>query len=249
MVKKFFYYEHRTTSLRELFIRSVLRRPIHLRSPNFVLRDFDMTVKSGEAVAIIGPNGSGKSTVLRLIAGIYAPTEGVVKANGSIAAVIDLGAGFHFELTGQENIALYGAVMGLDRKRIAARTPEIVAFAGIEEFIDVPIKYYSSGMQARLAFAVTVCVEPDILLLDEVLAVGDQEFRQRCLDRLDAFHRNGGTLVVVSHDCATIRRLCSRALWLEAGHIHMAGDIASVVDAYEARNPAGGIPAGRAAEG
>ena len=193
-------------------------------------------MKRGASVALIGPNGSGKSTALRLIGGIYAPSAGSIETFGSIAAVIDLGAGFHHELTGTENVELYGAVMGLRRKELDARFAEIVAFAGIEDFMDIPLKYYSSGMQARLAFAVTVCLEPDILLLDEVLAVGDHSFRQRCLSKLRDFRERGGTLVVVSHDLETIADLCSQALWLERGQVRMQGSVESVVEAYRANN-------------
>ena len=234
VVKEFFYYQHRTVSLRELFIRSVRCQPIHVRRPEFTLRGFNLTVQRGEAVALIGPNGSGKSTALRLIAGIYPPSKGAVETYGRVAAVIELGAGFHPELTGAENVALYGAVMGLSRAEVARRFPMIVEFAGIGEFIEVPVKYYSSGMQARLAFAVTVCVEPDILLLDEVLAVGDQSFRERCLARLKTFHESGGTLVIVSHDLETVASICSRAVWLDHGEVRMEGAVDVVKSAYEA---------------
>jgi ABC-type polysaccharide/polyol phosphate transport system ATPase subunit len=237
VVKEFFYYEHRTTSLRELFIRSALRRPIHVRRPRFTLKGFNLTVERGEAVALIGPNGSGKSTALRLIGGIYRPTEGLVETVGSLAAVIDLGAGFHPELTGHENVALYGSVMGLNRRELDHRSEEIVEFSGIGDFIDMPIKYYSSGMQARLAFAVTVCLEPDILLVDEVLAVGDQDFRGKCLNRLRSFISNGGTLVVVSHDLEIVAEMCSRAVWLDSGKVWDEGGAARVVEAYRARVP------------
>jgi lipopolysaccharide transport system ATP-binding protein len=182
----------------------------------------------------VGANGSGKSTALRLIAGIYTPSEGVIETRGRVTAVIELGIGFHGELTGAENVALYAAVMGLNRRQIAARLPEIVDFAEIGDFLDEPVKYYSSGMQARLAFAVAVAVEPDVLLLDEVLAVGDQSFRRRCLDRLRAFHRQGGTMVVVSHDSDSVRELCSRAVWLEAGRVRADSGIDEVLAAYEA---------------
>ena len=232
--KSFYFYEHRTVSLREAFIRAVRRQPQHVGEAKFTLRDFSLTVRRGEAVALIGSNGSGKSTALRLIAGIYAPSEGRVEISGRLAAVIELGAGFHPELTGAENVAIYGAVMGLSRAEIRERFPEIVSFAGLEEFIDVPLKYYSSGMQARLAFSVTVCVQPDILLLDEVLAVGDQSFRARCLDRLRKFHADGGTLVIVSHDLDTVSQLCSRALWMDHGAIRMEGAVKKVRTAYEA---------------
>ena len=234
VTKRFYYYTHRTESLRELFIRGLQRQPAHVRRAEFTLKTFSLSIARGESVALIGPNGSGKSTALRLIAGIYRPTTGTVEASGRVAAVIELGAGFHPDLTGAENVALYGAVMGLTRTEIEARFNDIVSFADIGDFIDVPVKYYSSGMQARLAFAVTVCVEPDILLLDEVLAVGDQAFRQRCLDRLADFHAAGGTLIVVSHDLDTVSRICSRAVWLEHGEVRMDGDVKTVTDAYRA---------------
>jgi lipopolysaccharide transport system ATP-binding protein len=233
VVKRFHLYEHRTTSLRELFVRGVLRRPIHVRRAKFHVTGFDLEVRAGEAVALVGANGSGKSTVLRLLAGIYAPTEGVIRTRGRVTAVIELGAAFHPELTGAENVALSAAAIGLRGREITRLSPEIIAFADIGDFIDVPLKYYSSGMQARLAFAVATCVEPDILLLDEVLAVGDQSFRERCLDRLRGFHARGGTMLMVSHDLATIRDLCSRAVWLEHGRVRMAGEIDEVLDAYQ----------------
>jgi len=232
VVKRFYHYEHRTTSLREFFIRSVLGRPIHVRRASFTLQDFDLRVERGGAVALIGDNGSGKSTALRLIAGIYAPTAGVIETHGRLAAVIELGVGLNPELTGTENVALYAAVMGLTRREIAQRSPEIVAFADLGDFIHEPVKYYSSGMQARLAFAVTVCVRPDVLLLDEVLAVGDQGFRARCLERLQDFRRGGGTLIVVSHDLDTVRQLCERAVWLDRGQVRLVGPIDPVVHAY-----------------
>jgi ABC-type polysaccharide/polyol phosphate transport system ATPase subunit len=232
LAKRFYLYEHRTNSLRELFIRAVLRRPIHIRHPYFALTDFNLRVQQGESVALIGTNGSGKSTVLRLIAGIYPPSEGIVETNGKIAAVIELGAGFHPDLTGTENIALYGAVLGFSRRETKERFSEIVSFAEIGEFINTPVKYYSSGMQARLAFAVAVCAEPDILLLDEVLAVGDESFRQRCLNRLRAFHERGGTLIIVSHDLSTIRDLCTRAIWMDHGVVKMMGEVNEVIDTY-----------------
>jgi homopolymeric O-antigen transport system ATP-binding protein len=234
VVKRFYHYEHRTTSLRELFIRGLLRRPIHVRRARFTLSGFDLRVERGEAVALVGANGSGKSTALRLIAGIYLPSEGVIETRGRVTAVIELGIGFHPELTGAENVALYAAVMGLGRRQLAERLPEIVAFAELGDFLDEPVKYYSSGMQARLAFAVAISVEPDVLLLDEVLAVGDQSFRRRCLDRLRDFHRQGGTLVVVSHDLDTVRELCSRAVWLEDGRVRAEGAVGEVLAAYEA---------------
>ena len=230
--KRFYFYEHRTSSLREWFIRRVLRRPIHVRRAAFTLHDVDLTVGRGEALALLGRNGSGKSTVLRLIAGIYQPSTGAVRTEGRITAVIELGAGFHPELTGAENIALYAAVLGLTRKELAARYDDIVEFAAIPDLPDTPLKYYSSGMEARLAFSVAVCLQPDILLLDEVLAVGDQAFRERCLERLRQYHARGGTLVLVSHELEQLRELCTRGVWLDQGRIVMDGPIDMVLEKY-----------------
>jgi ABC-type polysaccharide/polyol phosphate transport system ATPase subunit len=232
--KRFYFYEHRTSSLREWFIRCVLRRPLHVGHTAFSLRDVSLRVEPGEAVALLGHNGSGKSTILRLVAGIYRPSAGAITTNGRITAVIELGAGFHPELTGAENIRLYGAVLGLSRRDMQLHYDEIVEFAQMRDFLDTPLKYYSSGMEARLAFSVAVCLRPAILLLDEVLAVGDREFRERCLDRLRAFHARGGTLMLVSHELDQVRDLCSRGVWLRDGSIVMDGDIDTVLDAYRA---------------
>ena len=233
--KRFYFYEHRTSSLREWFIRRVLRRPLHVRRAEFSLHDVDLTVRRGEAVALLGRNGSGKSTILRLIAGIYQVSSGTVRTEGRITAVIELGAGFHPELTGAENIALYAAVLGLTRKELAERYDEIVEFAAIPDLLDTPLKYYSSGMEARLAFSVAVCLQPDILLLDEVLAVGDQAFRERCLSRLRQYHARGGTLILVSHELEQLRQLCTRAVWLDQGRIVMDGPIDMVLERYRER--------------
>lgn len=234
VVKHYYFYEHRTTSLREMFRRRVLRRPLHVRQPRFSLADFDLRVEAGDGVALLGPNGSGKSTLLRLLAGIYEPTSGTIEMRGRVGTVIELGAGFHPELTGAENVHLYGAMLGLSRREVAARYGQILDFAGLGDFIAMPVKYYSSGMQARLAFAVAVCVDPAILLLDEVLAVGDQAFRERCMERLRRFRENGGTLVAVSHDPEGIEDLCERAIWLEEGRKRMEGPIREVAAAYSA---------------
>jgi ABC-type polysaccharide/polyol phosphate transport system ATPase subunit len=218
--------------MREWFIRRVLRRPLHVRRTEFTLREMNLLVERGEAVALLGRNGSGKSTALRLIAGIYQPTTGTVETNGRITAVIELGAGFHPELTGAENIALYAAVLGLTRRELAARYDEIVEFADIPDLLDTPLKYYSSGLEARLAFSVAVCLQPDILLLDEVLAVGDQAFRDRCLQRLRMFHERGGTVILVSHELEQVRALCDRGIWLADGQVMMDGPIDTVLAGY-----------------
>jgi ABC-type polysaccharide/polyol phosphate transport system ATPase subunit len=230
--KRFYFYEHRTSSLREWFIRRVLRRPLHIRRAEFTLRKLDLRVERGESVALIGRNGSAKSTALRLIAGIYRPSTGRIETNGRITAVIELGAGFHPELTGAENIALYASVLGITRRELATRYEEIVDFAAMPDFLDTPLKYYSSGMEARLAFSVSVCLQPDILLLDEVLAVGDQAFRDRCLDRLRAYHERGGTLILVSHELEQVQALCTRGIWLDRGEVVRDGPIDEVLAAY-----------------
>ena len=232
VTKQFYVYSHRTVSIREWFIRTVKRQPMHIGNPKFSLQDFNLLIRKGESLALIGSNGSGKSTVLRLMAGIYDPSAGEIERNGSYTAVMELGAGFNPELTGAENVALYGAVMGLTRRKIAQHFPEIVSFAELENFIEIPVKYYSSGMIARLAFAVAFFADPEILLLDEVLAVGDHKFRERCFDRLRRFQAGGGTMIVVSHDLELIKTMCSRAVWLEEGRIRMNGEVHEVVNAY-----------------
>jgi ABC-type polysaccharide/polyol phosphate transport system ATPase subunit len=238
--KRFYFYEHRTSTLREWFIRRVLHRPIHIRRAAFSLQNVDLRVEPGQAVALLGANGSGKSTVLRLIAGIYQPSSGTIEHHGRIGAVIELGAGFHPELTGAENIALYAAVLGLNRRELAERYDDIVEFAALQDFLDTPLKYFSSGMEARLAFSVAVCLEPEILLLDEVLAVGDTDFRGRCLDRLRTYHARGGTLLLVSHELDQVRELCTRGIWLRDGRVVMDGQLERVLAAYRADHPAKG---------
>ncbi|MFH1279203.1 MAG: ABC transporter ATP-binding protein [Candidatus Eisenbacteria bacterium] len=232
VLKRYHYYSHRTTTMREWFIRALKGRPTHVKGPEFVLGKVDLQVKRGEVVALVGPNGSGKSTLLRLIAGIYKPTEGSIEIRGRLAAVMELGVGFHPELTGAENAALSGAIMGLRPKELQSVLPEIFEFADIGGFIDTPVKYYSSGMQARLAFAVSMGVEPDIILLDEVLAVGDESFRHRCYERLESFRASGRTILMVSHDLEGVRRFCERAIWLDGGRIRASGPSGDVVDAY-----------------
>lgn len=234
VTKQFYLYEHRTSSLQEFFVRSLLRRPINIQHAHFRLTRFDLEVQAGDSIALIGANGSGKSTALRLMAGIYPPTTGTIVRRGRVVAVIELGAAFHPELTGAENIRLYAAALGLTRAEIAERYGEIVAFSEIGEFLDTPTKYYSSGMAARLAFSVAVGSKPDVLLLDEVLSVGDERFRQRCMERMAEFRARGGTLILVSHDLDTVRQVCSRAVWIAHGEVQQVGDADPVVDAYAA---------------
>lgn len=230
--KEFYLYQHRTTSLREYFIRALKKKAIHERQAAFMLRNLNLRVAHGEAVGLIGKNGSGKSTALRLIAGIYRPTSGIVETYGRVAAVLELGAGFSQELTGAENVALKGIIMGLSSAEVEAHRDSILEFADIGDFIDTPIKYYSSGMKARLAFAIVFCIQPDVLLLDEVFAVGDQAFRKKCKQRLVDFLAGGGTMVIASHAEPLLRQLCSRIIWLEHGKILMDGEANEVLDAY-----------------
>ena len=232
VTKRFYCSKHRAKSLRGWFIRSVLRQAVDEREAGFVLQGLNIHIKRGEVVALVGLNGCGKSTLLRLIAGIYHPSGGTITVNGRVAAIIELGAGFHAELTGAENAAIYASVLGLSRQELARHYEDIIQFAGIGGFFDTPIKYYSSGMETRLAFAVAICVEPDILLLDEVLAVSDQMFRERCLNRLRNFNAKGGTMILVSHDWNQVSQLCSRVIWLDGGTVRMDSDVSTVMAAY-----------------
>ncbi len=196
------------------------------------LVDVSFEVAPGEAFGIVGGNGSGKSTLLKLIAGILQPTTGRVEASGRVAALIELGAGFHPEISGRENIFINGAVLGLGRREIAQRYDRIVEFAGLADFIDEPVKNYSSGMYVRLGFAVAIHTDPEILLVDEVLAVGDEAFAHKCLRRIEEMLAVGRTVVFVSHSLALVEDLCSRVLWLDRGRVRAAGEPRFVVDAY-----------------
>jgi len=196
------------------------------------LKNVSFAVDRGEAFGIIGRNGSGKSTLLKLISGILKPTSGKVVVNGRIAALIELGAGFHPEITGRENIYINGIMLGLSRREIEQRFDKIVEFSGIADFLDQPVKTYSSGMYVRLGFAVAVHVDPDVLLIDEVLSVGDEEFSARCVAKIQAMKYRGVTLIFVTHQLDQVRKLCDRALWLDHGQVEAIGDPTRVVDAY-----------------
>lgn len=196
------------------------------------LDDVTLAVQKGECLGIIGRNGSGKSTTLGLIAGVLNPTSGTVETRGRIAPLLELGAGFHLELTGIENILLNGVLLGLTREEVRARMDDIIAFADLGEFIGRPARIYSSGMIARLGFAVAVHLEPDILLVDEVLAVGDQAFQEKCFERMGAFLSNGTTLVFVSHSMAAVRAICTRVAYLDAGRLIDVGDPDAIISEY-----------------
>jgi ABC-type polysaccharide/polyol phosphate transport system ATPase subunit len=196
------------------------------------LKGVSFDVGAGTTFGIIGRNGSGKSTMLKMIAGIGRPTSGTVKVSGRLSALIELGAGFHPEISGRENVFINGMMLGLSRRQIARRFDEIVAFAELEDFIDAPVKTYSSGMYTRLGFAIAIHVDPEVLLVDEVLAVGDEAFTHKCLDKFAEFRRLGRTLLLVTHQLEMVTRLCDEALWLDSGRARVQGDPKRVVDAY-----------------
>jgi ABC-type polysaccharide/polyol phosphate transport system ATPase subunit len=210
------------------------RRKASKRYRDFwALKDISFELNRGEAVGIIGRNGSGKSTLLQIIAGTLQPTEGNVQVNGRVAALLELGSGFNPEFTGRENVHLSASVLGLTRAEIDARFNDITAFADIGDFIDQPVKTYSSGMMVRLAFAVNTCVDPDILIVDEALSVGDAPFQAKCFRRLRQLIDKGVSLLFVSHDIGTVRSICSRALWLKGGRVEMWGEAKEVAREYE----------------
>ena len=204
-----------------------------LRRERFTaLENVSFTVRRGEAVGIIGGNGAGKSTTLGLIAGVIKPDTGSVQTYGRISPFLELGAGFHPELSGRENMVLNGVLMGLNRKDVLERIEEIIEFAGIREFIDQPIRVYSSGMLARLGFSVVAHLDPKILLIDEVLAVGDISFQKRCIDKMNEFRNRGVTLIFVSHSMGEVKNVCDRVIWLADHTVRMTGESNDVVDAY-----------------
>lgn len=230
---------------------TALRRRRLDATTRWAVRDVDLDVAPGEAIGIIGQNGSGKSTLLKMLARIIPPTSGTVEIGGSVAAMLELGAGFHPDFTGRENVFMNGSIHGLSERQIGARLEEIVDFAELEEFIDMPVRTYSSGMQMRLAFAISSHVNPDVLLLDEVLAVGDEAFQRKCYGRIFEFRRAGGTLVFVSHDPGAVERVCDRAILLEGGEMVAAGPTEDVLRTYHrhlAEVPATETPAAEVSE-
>ncbi|GAA4060629.1 hypothetical protein GCM10023065_08370 [Microbacterium laevaniformans] len=213
----------RDSSIKERIV-TLGRAGRHHKKDFWALRDVSTTIRAGETVGLIGHNGSGKSTLLKMIGGIIEPTSGVVVKRGRLAALLELGAGFHPDLTGRENVYLNAAVLGLSRDETEARFDEIVAFAAIDDFIDTQVKFYSSGMYVRLAFAVAIHTDPDILLVDEVLAVGDEAFQRKCMDRIAEFQRQGRTIIIVSHALGQITELCTRVILLDKGEVVHDGD-------------------------
>lgn len=236
-VSKVFRVLHRERSLKSaVFKRMMLRLP-H-REEFTAIKDISFSIPRGVTVGVIGRNGSGKSTLLSLMARIYKPTTGEITIQGRVATLLELGAGFHPEFTGVENVFLNGVILGMPREEIENRLPSIVEFAEIEEFIDTPVKHYSSGMITRLGFSVAVHVEPDVLLVDEVLAVGDAPFQEKCYAKIEEFKKRGVTIFFVSHDMAAIERVSDRVLWIDNHVIRHDGPPAEVIAAYHAHEHA-----------
>ena len=229
---KKFADRHKFLTIKSALVNKTLFGDLQVGERFEALRGVSFDVRSGHTLGIIGENGSGKSTMLKILAGISKPTSGSIVTNGRISALIELGAGFHPEISGRENIFINGVILGLTRKEIQEKYDEIVQFAELEDFIDHPVKGYSSGMFMRLGFSIAINVNPDILLIDEVLAVGDASFVPKCLDKINEFRRHGKTIIFVSHDLATVERICDDVIWLKKGQMEMRGYPKRVVDAY-----------------
>lgn len=223
--------EEKTDSIKE-YCMKLLQGKLHFNE-FYALKDVSFSVKRGDSVALIGKNGSGKSTLLKILAGVMHPTKGETIVNGSIAPLIELGAGFDFELTAKENIYLNGAILGFDRNFMDAHFEEIVDFSELREFINVPLKNYSSGMVARLGFAIATIIKADILIVDEVLAVGDFQFQEKCKAKIAELLEGGTTLLFVSHSADQVRQLCAKAVWLDHGKMMAFGETETVLQLYE----------------
>ena len=222
----------RVDSLKDLLIKK-----IKFQSCSFdefwALNNISFSVDKGESCALIGANGSGKSTMLKIISGILTPTKGSVEVNGSIAPLIELGAGFDYELTGRENIFLNGAILGYSKKLMLEKYDEIIDFSELRDFIDVPVKNYSSGMIARLGFSIATMVKPEILVVDEILAVGDQAFQDKCHKRLEDMMNSGTTVLLVSHSAADIKRICQKAVWIDKSNLRFVGNVDEALQLYD----------------
>jgi ABC-type polysaccharide/polyol phosphate transport system ATPase subunit len=241
VTQRFRIIHERQDTLRGAFISLLRKRDQY--EDLFALKNISFQLVAGETVGVIGRNGSGKSTLLRIIAHIYKPTSGRVEVQGKVSPLIELGAGFHPELTGRENVFLNGVLLGFTRKQMREKFDQIVAFSELEEFIDTPVKQYSSGMLMRLGFSVATEVDPEILLVDEVLAVGDEAFQRKCLERLDRLWKRGRTVVFVSHDMQAVGRLCQRVLLLNQGELVADSTPAEVIPRYHELMDQPAIPA------
>ena len=228
-VSKIFYvFMDKANSLKE----KMLFWKRNKRETREVLKDDSLTIKNGESVALIGVNGSGKSKLLKLMTKIIYPTKGEIITNGKLTSLLELGAGFHPDFSGRENIYFNASIFGLTKKQIDARLEEIIEFSELRDFIDNPVRTYSSGMFMRLAFAVAINVDADILLVDEILSVGDQHFQEKCLNKMKELKAQGKTMVFVTHSLGSARELCDRAVWLNKGRIQLDGDVNEVIDEY-----------------
>lgn len=231
--KRFTFSKEKPQSLLETIISIFSRRSRHPKQDLWAVRDLSFDVYPGQALGIIGRNGSGKSTILKLIARILRPTSGQVLVRGRISALLELGAGFHPDLTGRENISLNASVLGLTEEEVERSFDSIVEFSELGEFIDMPVKHYSSGMYMRLGFSVAIHVDPTVLIIDEILAVGDQAFQMKCIDRIHEMKRQGVTIIIISHNLNIIRRLCSHLIWLEHGEMKASGLSQEVASQYK----------------
>jgi lipopolysaccharide transport system ATP-binding protein len=233
VTKKYPLYHHIGSGIKELLFNP--RRALSLLSGRsyLAIEDINFQIRKGESVALIGRNGAGKSTSLGLVAGVMKPTSGKVSVVGRVASMLELGGGFHPELTGRENIQLNATLLGLRRKELKARLNKIIEFSELGEFIDEPIRVYSSGMLAKLGFSVISQVDPDILIIDEVLAVGDISFQKKCIDTINDFKRKGVTILFVSHNLSDIVKVCDRVIWIENHRLKMSGDSKEVIEAYK----------------
>lgn len=228
--KKFRLYHERNQTLKS----AVMRGRTSKHEEFWALKDVTFDVEAGQTYGIIGSNGSGKSTLLKCLAKIYWPTSGTITYNGKMASLLEVGSGFHFELSGRENIYLNGSILGMSKKEITEKFDSIVEFSGVEKFIDQPVKNYSSGMYVRLGFSVAIHVDPDILVVDEVLSVGDEEFQRKSFDKFLDLKRAGKTIILVSHGLDVVADICDRVSWIEKGVLQMSGPAPDVVAAYRA---------------
>ncbi|MGL4340351.1 MAG: ABC transporter ATP-binding protein [Rhodoglobus sp.] len=227
--KSFRLYHERNQTIKSAIMRG--RRSVH--EDFWALRDVSFDVPAGSTFGLIGSNGSGKSTLLKCLANIYYPSSGEITHFGKVAAMLEVGSGFHSELSGRENIFLNGSILGMSKKQVTRKYDEIVEFSGVEQFIDQPVKNYSSGMYVRLGFAIAINVDPDILVVDEVLAVGDSEFQEKCFQRFRDLKAAGKTVILVSHSMDTVQQMCDQAAWINRGELMAAGDAAPTIQAYE----------------
>ena len=225
--------KERVDSLKEYFLKFT-KGALHFEE-FWALRNVSLTIEKGDFYGLVGINGSGKSTLLKTVAGVFKPTEGSVKVHGTIAPLIELGAGFDMDLTARENIFLNGAVLGFSKDHMMEKFDDIVNFSELHDFLDVPLKNYSSGMVARIAFAIATATKPDILIADEILAVGDYAFQEKCEQRMKELLDSGTTVIFVSHSIDQVKRMCNKATWLEKGKVIMTGDAETVCDAYSAK--------------